>query len=65
MNGGGREIAARLSWQTACELGFRRSLAEWERPMKDIAPGCTGMNSGGQNARSPGRAVQDVPPVGA
>ena len=27
------EIAARLSWQTACELGYRGSLAEWERLM--------------------------------
>jgi len=25
--------AARLSWQTACELGFRGSLGEWERLM--------------------------------
>ncbi len=25
--------AARLSWQQACELGFRGSLAEWERLM--------------------------------
>jgi hypothetical protein len=32
---GGRrsEIAARLSWQTACELGYHGSLAEWERLM--------------------------------
>jgi hypothetical protein len=27
------EIAARLSFQTACELGYRGSLAEWERLM--------------------------------
>lgn len=27
------EIAARLSWQTACTLGFRGSLGEWERLM--------------------------------
>jgi hypothetical protein len=27
------EIAARLSWQTACELGYRGSLSEWERLM--------------------------------
>ena len=27
------ETAARLSWQTACELGFRGSLGEWERLM--------------------------------
>lgn len=25
--------AARLSWQTACTLGFRGSLGEWERLM--------------------------------
>ena len=24
-------VAARMSWQTACELGFRGSLGEWER----------------------------------
>ena len=28
-----REVNARLSFQTACELGFRGSLAEWERLM--------------------------------
>ncbi|MEY2510123.1 MAG: hypothetical protein QOE26_886 [Verrucomicrobiota bacterium] len=28
-----REIAARLSWQTSCELGFRGTLDEWERLM--------------------------------
>jgi hypothetical protein len=27
------ETAARMSWQTACELGFRGSLGEWERLM--------------------------------
>jgi hypothetical protein len=27
------EMAARLSWQTACDLGFRGSLGEWERLM--------------------------------
>ena len=27
------EIAARLSWQTACERGYRGSLSEWERLM--------------------------------
>jgi hypothetical protein len=27
------EAAARVSWQTACELGYRGSLAEWERLM--------------------------------
>jgi hypothetical protein len=27
------ETAARLSWQTACELGFRGTLGEWERLM--------------------------------
>ena len=27
------ELAARLSWQQACELGFRGSLGEWERLM--------------------------------
>ncbi len=26
-------IAARLSWQQACDLGFRGSLGEWERLM--------------------------------
>ena len=28
-----REIKARLSFNTACELGFRGSLDEWERLM--------------------------------
>ena len=27
------ETAARMSWQTACELGYRGSLGEWERLM--------------------------------
>ena len=27
------EMAARSSWQTACDLGFRGSLEEWERLM--------------------------------
>jgi hypothetical protein len=26
-------MAARLSWQAACDLGFRGSLEEWERLM--------------------------------
>ena len=26
-------MSAQLSWQTACELGFRGDLAEWERLM--------------------------------
>lgn len=28
-----RETAARLSWQRACDLGFRGALGEWERLM--------------------------------
>ena len=28
-----REVAARLSWQEACDLGFRGGLGEWERLM--------------------------------
>ena len=32
-SGSRREIAARLTWQTACELGFRGTLSEWERLM--------------------------------
>lgn len=32
-SGSRREIAARLSWQTACDLGFRGTLDEWERLM--------------------------------
>jgi len=27
------ETAARLSWQRACDLGFRGTLGEWERLM--------------------------------
>ncbi|MEY2510605.1 MAG: hypothetical protein QOE26_1368 [Verrucomicrobiota bacterium] len=30
-SGSRREIAAHLSWQNACELGFRGTLGEWER----------------------------------
>ena len=32
-----RDTAARLSWQSACDLGFRGNLGEWERLM-DAAP---------------------------
>lgn len=32
-----REVAARLSWQTACELGFRGPLEEWERLMGAVS----------------------------
>jgi hypothetical protein len=32
-----RAMSAQLSWQTACELGFRGNLDEWERLM-----GCGG-----------------------
>jgi len=32
-----REMNARLSFNTACELGFRGSLDEWERPMGAVA----------------------------
>ena len=32
-----REINARLSFKTACELGFRGSLDEWERLMGAVA----------------------------
>lgn len=28
-----REVAVRLSWQTACDLGFTGTLGEWERLM--------------------------------
>ncbi len=28
-----RDTAALLSWQSACELGFRGTLGEWERLM--------------------------------
>jgi hypothetical protein len=33
-----RETNARLSFNTACELGFRGSLDEWERLMGAVAP---------------------------
>jgi hypothetical protein len=36
-SGSRREVAARLSWQTACELGFRGSVGEWERLMGAVA----------------------------
>jgi hypothetical protein len=32
-----RELNARLSFDTACELGFRGSLDEWERFMGAVA----------------------------
>ena len=32
-----RDINARLSFNTACELGFRGSLDEWERLMGAVA----------------------------
>jgi hypothetical protein len=32
-----RELNARLSFNTACELGFRGSLDEWERLMGAVA----------------------------
>ena len=32
-----REITARLSFNTACEIGFRGSLDEWERLMGAVA----------------------------
>ena len=32
-----RAMWAHLSWQTACELGFRGDLAEWERLMGVVA----------------------------
>jgi septal ring factor EnvC (AmiA/AmiB activator) len=32
-----REISARLSFNTACELGFRGGLDEWERLMGAVA----------------------------
>ena len=32
-----REMIAQLSFNTACELGFRGSLDEWERLMRAVA----------------------------
>jgi hypothetical protein len=32
-----REVAARLSYNQACELGFRGSFGEWERLMGAVA----------------------------
>jgi len=32
-----REMSARLSFNTACELGFRGSLDEWQRLMGAVA----------------------------
>jgi len=32
-----REVTARLSFNTACELGFRGSLDEWNRLMGAVA----------------------------
>ena len=32
-----REMTARLSFNTACELGFRGGLDEWERLMRAVA----------------------------
>jgi hypothetical protein len=36
-SGSRREVSARLSWQTACGLGFRGSLGEWARLMGAVA----------------------------
>ena len=36
-NGKRREMNARVSFNTACELGFRGSLDEWERLMGAVA----------------------------
>jgi hypothetical protein len=36
-SGKGRETMARLSYDTACELGYRGSLGEWERLMGAVA----------------------------
>ena len=36
-SGNRREMTARLSFDTACELGFRGSLDEWERLMGAVA----------------------------
>ncbi len=33
-----RAVAARLSWQTACELGFRGTVSEWERLLGAAPP---------------------------
>jgi hypothetical protein len=32
-SGSRRAVATRLSWQTACDLGFRGDLSEWARLM--------------------------------
>jgi hypothetical protein len=32
-----RDVSARLSFNTACELGFRGGLEEWERLMGAVA----------------------------
>ena len=32
-----RAMSAQLSWRTACELGFRDNLDEWERLMGAVA----------------------------
>ena len=34
-----REMTARLSFNTACELGFRGRLDEWERLIEAVAEG--------------------------
>jgi hypothetical protein len=31
-------LSARLSWQQACDLGFRGNLGEWERLMGAVPP---------------------------
>ena len=36
-SGNRREVIARLSFNTACELGFHGSLGEWERLMGAVA----------------------------
>jgi hypothetical protein len=36
-SGSRHEVTARLSWQTACELGFCGRLDEWERLMGAVS----------------------------
>jgi hypothetical protein len=32
------DTVVRLTWQSACDLGFRGSLGEWERLISSVAP---------------------------
>jgi len=49
-----RDTFARLSWRSACELGFRGNLGEWERLMDAVPAALRGADR--KDAATPPRA---------